>query len=122
MSFQHLSLQSDGSDPRKWLNRRATVRYQCAPATVGKVFAPSQEEFRRIWILDLSKGGAGVLLSRSIPLNQGITVQITSPSGLQKFEFQAKVAHISEKVTGEFVAGLEFVRPLTPEELDSILE
>jgi len=34
---------------RKWINRRATVRYQCAPATVGKVFAGAHEDFFRVW-------------------------------------------------------------------------
>ena len=41
-------------------NRRATVRYRCAPATVGKVFSANDHEFQRAWIQDLSLTGLGM--------------------------------------------------------------
>lgn len=122
MSFQYLSLQTDEASRRKWINRRGSVRYQCAPATVGKVFSGPREEYQRIWVLDLSKGGAGILLGRPLVSGQEIFIQISSPSNNQKLEFGARVAHVTEKVTGEWIVGLEFLRPLTDDELDALLE
>jgi c-di-GMP-binding flagellar brake protein YcgR len=120
MSYQHIILQLESAGQRKWLNRRVTVRYQCPPATVGKVFAEAREAFYRVWVLDLSKGGAGILLDRSLPAGQQITVQISSPTN-QKLEFPARVAHAREQSSGEWFVGLEFVRPLTEDEMDALL-
>ena len=47
-------------------NRRATVRYQCAPATSAKVYAAEDITFQVAWIMDLSKTGAGLLLKQII--------------------------------------------------------
>ena len=122
MSFQFQTLQTDEAARRKWLNRRGSVRYQCAPATVGKVYSGPREEFVRVWVLDLSRGGAGLLVPRPLNIDTEIAIQIASPSNKKRLEFMARVAHLSEKVTGEWVVGLEFLRPLTDEELDAILE
>ena len=66
MSFQQLPASASIPGQRKWVNRRGTVRYQCAPATIGKVYSPAPEDFVRVCILDLSRGGAGILANRSL--------------------------------------------------------
>lgn len=121
MSFQHVSLQAFGDGQRKWLNRRATVRYQCAPATVGKVFAGAREDFIRVCVLDLSRGGARLLLDRSLPAGQQVNLHVSALTN-KKREFSARVAHASEQPNGEWLVGLEFERPLTDDELDTLLD
>jgi c-di-GMP-binding flagellar brake protein YcgR len=121
MAPQDLAIQVDADGRRRWINRRAFVRYQCALATAGRVYPEQRQEFHRAWVLDLSRGGAGLLLNRALPLHQEVMLHITSPSGKERLAFPARVVHLTEQVDGDWLIGFEFLVPLTNEHLDILL-
>ncbi|MBI2808916.1 MAG: PilZ domain-containing protein [Planctomycetes bacterium] len=103
------------------MNRRATIRYQCAPATVGRVFSADDQEFQRAWILDLSLKGIGMQLLRPLEPGQMIAVAIKSNDGKKTFDLSAHVMHCHVNQQGECNVGCELTIPLTPDELDQLL-
>lgn len=121
MPLDFLSVRTLEQYPRRWINRRGAVRYRCAPATAAKVSAMEVEPDRRAWILDLSCKGAGVLVEECLVSDRDVIVQITAPSGNEKLEFAARVAHATVQVNGEWLVGLEFLRTLSEDELDRLL-
>ena len=102
-------------------NRRATVRYRCAPATPGRIFVSEDLEFQRAWLLNLSTGGIGLQLARSLDVGFLLTIQIRSQVSKKLYELPAQVAHSEEQSGGEWSIGCEFLTPLTIEELDDLL-
>jgi PilZ domain len=102
-------------------NRRATVRYRCAPATVGKLHATDDHEFQRAWILDLSLTGFGMQLGRPIELTHLVDLTIRANDGEKTFELSAQVIHCREVSPGEWYAGCEFLVPLSRDDLEQLL-
>jgi hypothetical protein len=102
-------------------NRRATIRYRCAPATVGKVFSAEDHEFQRAWILDLSLRGVGMQLARPLNPGQHFALLVRSNDGLRTFELAGTVCHCDPVPHGDWLVGCELTIALTPEELDQLL-
>jgi hypothetical protein len=102
-------------------NRRATIRYRCAPATVGKVLSADDREFQRAWIIDLSLMGVGMQLTRPLTLGQQITLLMRSNDGAESFELSATVTHCDRAPHCDWHVGCEFATLLTPDELDQLL-
>jgi hypothetical protein len=122
MSFQYVPLTA-GASPALGppANRRAFVRYQCGPATPGRLSLVDGEEWQRAWVLDLSLGGVGLLLQR--PLENGLTLilHLRSDSRQQTYPLRARVVHASRQPDGDWVVGCEFEEPLTDDVLDALL-
>jgi hypothetical protein len=102
-------------------NRRATVRYRCAPATVGKVFSADDHEFQRAWILDLSLTGIGMQLPRSLDLGQLVIVSVRDNENKKTHELPARVMRCERLLQGDWLVGCELTTPLSPEELEYFL-
>jgi hypothetical protein len=120
MSFQYVPLTGEVQLPqRPPANQRASVRYQCGLATPGRVLLGDGEEWQRAWVLDLSLGGVGLLLSQ--PLDQGSEVMIVLKSATQTFELPARVCHSSRQQDGDWLIGCQFVSKLTLDLLDELL-
>ena len=103
--------------PRK----RATVRYRCAPATVGKVFATADQEFQRAWILDLSLLGIGIQLSRTLEVGSLVVIMIRSNYATKIHELSARVMRCTQVPQGDWLIGCELLTALSPEELEQLL-
>jgi hypothetical protein len=117
MSFQYSALQAGAAGTR---NQRATVRYQCAPATSGRIVVTGDFEFQRAWVLDLSTRGVGLFMSR--PVKTGVALVIQLKSASQKtYELSARVVHATEMPTGDFRIGCEFTTGLSDDDLDALL-
>lgn len=120
MSVQKEGFQVDADNaPEKWMNRRAAVRYHAAPATPGRVFF--HKSIFWVWIQDLSKTGAGLLLAERIEPGWEITLQIISPSDHEKYEFLAEVVHVTRNFSGEWSVGVRFHAELSAEQLELLL-
>ena len=120
MSFQSVPATGGGPLPQRAAsNRRASVRYQCGLATPGRLLLADGQEWQRAWVLDLSLGGVGLLLSRS--LEQGSEVIVVLKSATQTFELAARVCHSSRQQDGDWIVGCEFAKKLTHEERDALL-
>lgn len=102
-------------------NRRASIRYRCAPATVGKVISTQDQEFQRAWIIDLSRTGLGMQLTRPLEKGHLIIVMLKDNTGSKTFELAAHVAYCAPLPHGDYHVGCEFKTQLTLEELDQIL-
>jgi PilZ domain-containing protein len=102
-------------------NRRAAVRYRCAPATIGKVVSADDHELQVACIVDLSLTGIGMQVPRSISAGRLIMIAIKSNDGTKTFDLSAKVIHCNAVPHDEWYLGCRLTTPLTPEELDDLL-
>jgi len=102
-------------------NRRAAIRYRCAPATVGRVISTEDREFQRAWIIDLSLSGVGMQLARPLTPGQHVTLLMRSNDGAESFELSATVTHCDRAPHCDWHVGCEFTTLLTPDELDRLL-
>jgi hypothetical protein len=80
------------------------------------------QEWQRAWVLNLSLGGAGLLLSR--PLNSGleIVVHLVSSALSTTCEVPARVCHVTQQPDGDWVIGCEFAIQLTEDQLEALLQ
>jgi hypothetical protein len=101
--------------------QRATVRYRCAPATIGKVFINDDHEYQPAWVSNLSLGGVGLQIQRPVDLGTMILVQIRSPLTNQMHKLPAQVAHCFQVPQGEWYLGCEFIAAISHELLDELL-
>src|SRR5688500_3343235 len=87
--------------------RRASVRYQCGPATPGKLYVGEKQEWQRAWVMDLSRGGMGLLVNRPLEVGKFIIIQMKSNDEKKVFDLSATVMHVTEKPSGDWVVGCE---------------
>src|SRR5262245_4462036 len=102
-------------------NRRAYVRYSCAPATTGRLRLAPDKEYQRAWVANLSRGGVGLQLAQAIDPGSHAVLLMTGGGSKKTYEFTSHVIHATEQPNGEWIVGLEFVRELSVEELDDLL-
>jgi hypothetical protein len=102
-------------------NSRATVRYRCAPATIGRLYIGADDEFQHAWIVNLSETGAGFVLPRAIPSGSSVLIQIRAAESAIVQEVTATVVHCTDQLLGDWMIGCVFDEPLSPEMLDTLL-
>jgi hypothetical protein len=121
LSFNHLSLDElIARDSQS--NRRATVRYRCAPATPGKILLSDDHELQKGWVIDLSAKGIGVQLGRPLAKGTSLVVHMKSNSDPKKtFQLHARVMHARQLPSGDWHVGCELLEFLKPEDLDQLL-
>lgn len=110
-----------GSYRLELANHRATVRYHCAPATVGQIHVVDDHEYQRAWVQNLSTGGIGLLLARPIATDSHIRVFLKTADNTQTFELEARVVHSTLQASGDWVIGCEFSERLAEDDLDRLL-
>jgi hypothetical protein len=76
---------------------------------------------QRAWILNVSRGGVGLLLSRPLEAGQAILLRLTRTADGQVVELPAHVAHATQEPGGEWVVGCRLDNELTSEQLDALL-
>ena len=113
--------QEGAVKPTSRTNRRATIRYRCAPATVGKVFSSEDQELQRAWILDLSLKGLGMELSRPLKPGHLVVITIRGNDGTNLHELSALVKHCNAVPQGAWYVGCELMVALSAEELEKFL-
>ena len=120
MSFRNVPVPGEpsGASPS---NRRATIRYHCAPATPGRVATPAKQEMQRGWVLDVSLGGVGLLLGRPLEVGQAVTLCLSGLASGPVYELPARVAHATREPGGDWVVGCDLDRELSRDELDDML-
>jgi hypothetical protein len=104
----------------KRANQRALVRYQCAPATPGRILLLDDQELQNGWLLDLSLKGVGLLLPKPIKAGTFLVIQIKG-NDRKTYDLPARVAHATLQSSGDWLIGCELVKPLVHEELDDLL-
>jgi len=104
-----------------WKNKRATVRYRCAPATPGRVILPDDHEYQRAWVLNLSRAGVGLHMARNLEPGTLLVIQLKGNGGGKSYELAAQVAHATPQLDNEWLIGCAFLRPLSEQDLDDLL-
>jgi len=102
-------------------NRRASIRYRCAPATIGKVISSDDQEFQLACIVDLSLRGIGMQLARAIEPGRLVIVAIRTNDGLKTIDLSGRVTHCIVTPHDDWQVGCELTTPLTPDELEQLL-
>jgi hypothetical protein len=102
-------------------NRRAIIRYRCAPATVGKVFSSEDQEFQRVWILDLSLKGIGMEMCRPLEVGNLVIISIRSNDRSKTLELSARVVRCNALPMGTWLVGCELSNEFSPEEMEQLL-
>jgi hypothetical protein len=115
-----LSLSQEKKNHTGRSNRRATVRYRCAPATPGKVYVTDDQEFQRAWVLDLSATGVGLETVRQ--LEAGAFLIINLKGRTKEYQLPAHVVHATRQPRGEWLVGCELINPIANEDLDDLLD
>jgi hypothetical protein len=122
IGVSQISTPQDGlGRPRRRDNGRATVRYRCAPATIGRLHVANDHEFQHAWVLNLSQSGIGFFLSRPVAAGMPVVIQMRATESGEAVDLCATVVHCTAQLTGEWLLGCEFIQPLPVEILDSLL-
>jgi hypothetical protein len=102
-------------------NRRVAVRWSAAPATPSKVFVAATYDTIYGNVLDISVGGIGLLLSRSLEIDTLVLIAVESPTERECFEMLARVARLTPQRDGTWIVGCSFYSDLTDDELEVLL-
>jgi hypothetical protein len=102
-------------------NKRATVRYRCAPATIGKLYVSEDQEYQHAWVLNLSAQGIGMILTRPVPTGTFVIIHIKSNDSAKIYELTANIMHCTSLPHGEWNVGCELIKALSAEDLDLLL-
>ena len=100
-------------------NRRAAVRYRCAPATTGKLCLENEQELERAWVINISKKGLGMVVPRALPKDAYLVLQMRSGNGL--IDLPVQVVHATRHNQTEWIVGCELIDPLDDDELEALL-
>ena len=112
---------AEPADSSRHRPRRATVRYRCAPATIGKLYVSGDQVFQSAWVQNLSATGIGMILPHAVDVGVFITIQMKSTDLRQTFELSGQIVHCTQQPGGDWTVGCELLQPLSPEDLDSLL-
>jgi hypothetical protein len=105
----------------QWIKRRMEARYQCGPATPARVADRRGNPPRRVWVLNLSTGGAGLLSNEPLPADTLVVIHLRSTALDRFYELPARVVHSTVQVNGDWLVGCEFGEKLNPDDLDALL-
>ena len=120
MSFQYTPFGRPLRDITQQSNRRASVRYQCAPATSGRLMI-DRTEYQRAWVIDLGACGVGLILTKLLERGQQVVVQLKSSATGKMFQLPARVIHTTTHAKDDWLIGCAFATPLTADQLDELL-
>ncbi len=121
MSFQYTPVGQDPVKPTTRPQRRATVRYRCAPATLGRVFIAESYKSQDAWVLNLSVTGTGLLLDHAPEVGSWILIELDGATQDVPLELSAQVMHASRQHDGSYVVGCAFAQPLHADDLETLL-
>ena len=111
----------EGDMRRRWRDRRRTVRYMCAPATVGRLYVAEDREYQYVCVLNISEGGIGLVLEHPVAVGTWVIIQVRTIETRVADDLPARVIHCTPQVSGEWLIGCEFAEPLTADALDAFL-
>jgi hypothetical protein len=103
------------------IKRRASVRYRCNLATLGRVYFPDSDQAEDVWAHNLSDTGIGLNFHRALEPGTNLVIRLTGTSRDVTLKLPARVVHATQEVDGSWRVGCEFANRLSPEVLDTLL-
>jgi hypothetical protein len=117
-----LSLGKPKTSFDRGLNRRATVRYRCTPPALSRAFFANSSKCVDAVIVNLSAGGAGVLLGTFVEPGTLVRIEIGNGGATPLADLAAHVTNIAKLDDATWRCGCEWVRTLSAEELEILRE
>jgi hypothetical protein len=102
------------------VERRAWVRRLCSLETSGRSPAQMREIHWFGTVIDLSPGGMRLLLNRRFEIGTVLEIEIPL-ARLSVDTLAARVIHINQRETGEWLVGCVFESALSPQDLKALL-
>jgi hypothetical protein len=121
MSFEYVPTTPGAVNPATWKQRRATVRYRCPPATLGRLFIANSYQSLSAWVLNLSVNGAGLLLGDPLESGTWLLLELESLARDLTLEISARIVHATRQADGNWLLGCAFANRLSDDELDAVL-
>src|SRR5262245_58180183 len=94
---------------------RRRIRWACNEALchLGPALRPGS---RWAWLLEVSAGGAGLLLTEDVPAGMRLALELAPAVGV----VQARVVHSCELGDGAWLVGCRFDHPLGDDDLQAL--
>jgi hypothetical protein len=105
----------------QWEKRRCEPRYHCGLATLGRFVAGQPHELHRVWVLNLSTRGTGLLLAQPLSVETLLVLHLKSTAGDRRYELPGRVVHATVQISGDWLVGCEFADPLSADDLEALL-
>ncbi len=102
-------------------NHRATARYRCPPATLGRLYVGDAHEYQRVWVMDVALVGLGFMLTRPVPAETPIVIHVRGRQTNTDYVLHAHVIHSTAQHADEWLVGCRLTEPLTDMVLDDLL-
>jgi serine/threonine protein kinase len=99
------------------LQRRASVRHPCPPATAGSLLLADGAQALETRVVNLSRGGIGLLLCRPLERDTPVLLRLENRLRGLTCALAGRVVHAQEQAQGEWLVGCAFSRGLSPQEL-----
>jgi subtilisin-like proprotein convertase family protein len=99
-------------------SRRAWVRYRCAQP--AQLHVPDSYRCQSVTVLDLSRGGVGLLLKTPVERGTLIHLELRDRDDTS-YELTAEVKHVAQEGDGTWRCGCEFAWTLSEAELQVLL-
>jgi hypothetical protein len=105
MTFHHVPLRIEYPVGPAFVQRRATVRYRCPPATLARLFIANSFASLTAWVQNLSQDGAGLLVGCPLEPETILTIELESPGQDLSLELQGRVVHATAQPDGNWAVG-----------------
>lgn len=102
------------------INRRVTIRRPCPPA-LSTGMARKSSYFKQVLVQDVSEGGLALLLRQPPQVGEQIYLQLTNRILNFTYDLVAEVRHVHRVKGRNWIVGVQFEQPLSPEELAALL-
>ncbi len=109
-----------------WHERRTEARHPCIMATACALRSSlhGETEGEDAWpatVLDISKGGIALLLSRRLEPGTALAVELQGSAPGSFHVAEATVKHVKPRESGHWLAGCAFCKPLSDDRLQALL-
>jgi hypothetical protein len=101
--------------------RRLWERLACTRPIPRRLMLEPNHDLNDAWVVDLSQGGLGLLVS--VPLEPGemLFVELESNLDCAPVGLRARIVHTRSLPEGDWLLGCQFLEPLPEETLEDLL-
>jgi PilZ domain-containing protein len=115
-AFGALKIPTDLGDPRTWVRFPINVKASCRKVgDAGDTSNPGE-------VLNISASGIGLLMPVAVEAGTLLNVDLLDANGHALRTILACVVHTTERNGGDHAVGCNFIRELTEEELQTLLQ
>ena len=73
------------------------------------------------WVLDVSLGGIGLLVSRALDPGLSVVIRMSDTAGAKVYDLPARIVHTTKEPGGDWIVGCRLDKPLTQQDLDALV-